>query len=254
VHQSIWVGYDARETEAFVVCRRSLRRHAPGVPIHALVLDELKDAGLYRRPTSTRDGRLWDDISDAPMSTEFAISRFMTPKLAGAGWALFMDCDILARANLSALFAQCDDKYAVMCVKHANYTPPDQIKMDGQLQTLYERKNWSSVMAFNCEHKANRKLTVDMINTVPGRDLHRFCWLKDKEIGALDPKWNFLVGVSDPDIDPGLVHFTSGGPWFANYRDVPYAGEWLAERHEWFDEERFVHGRPSTWDAPAYAT
>jgi hypothetical protein len=121
------------------------------------------------------------------------------------------------------------------------------------MQTLYARKNWTSVMAFNCGHKANRRLTVDMINELPGRDMHRFCWLNDKDIGALDPKWNFLVGVSDPKIDPGLCHFTSGGPWFEDYRDVPYAEEWLAERQEWLDEERFVHGRPSTWDKPAYA-
>jgi hypothetical protein len=252
MHHSIWVGYDPRETEAFAVCRRTLRHFAPGVPIHAVVLDELRDAGIYRRPTSKRGAQLWDDISDAPMSTQFAISRFLVPRLAGTGWALFMDCDIIARQPLSELFASLDARYAVMCVQHPNYTPPDAVKMDGQMQTLYARKNWTSVMAFNCEHIANRRLTIDMINELPGRDMHRFCWLKDKEIGALDPKWNFLVGVSDPKIDPGLCHFTSGGPWFEDYRDVPYAGEWLAERQEWLDEERFVHGRPSTWDKPAY--
>jgi hypothetical protein len=32
-------------------------------------------------------------------------------------------------------------------------------------------------MVFNCDHPANRALTLDLINTVPGRDLHRFCWL-----------------------------------------------------------------------------
>lgn len=255
-NRSIWLGYDPRETEAFAVCRRTLRRFAPGVPIHAVVLDELRDAGLYRRPVSRRklpDGnqQLWDDISDAPMSTEFAVSRFLTPRLAGTGWALFMDCDILARAPLSELFDALDDRYAVQCVQHPNYVPPDAVKMDGQMQTLYARKNWTSVMAFNCDHPANRLLTVDMINGLPGRDLHRFCWLDDSEIGALDPKWNWLVGVSDPAIEPGLVHFTSGGPWFENYRGVAYADEWLAERREWLDEERFVGSLPPAHERAA---
>jgi lipopolysaccharide biosynthesis glycosyltransferase len=233
MQRSIWIGFDPREAEAFGVCRYSLRHFAPGIPVHAVLLDELRDRGLYRRPTSQKDGRLWDDISAAPMATEFAISRFLTPRLAQRGWALFMDCDIFARDDLDRLWAALDPSKAVMCVKHPNYTPPDQIKMDGQLQTLYARKNWSSVMAFNCEHPANRALTVDLINTVPGRDLHRFCWLQDKEIGSLDQEWNFLVGVTDPEIEPSLVHFTSGGPWFADYRDVPYADEWLALRRQW---------------------
>lgn len=234
--RSIWIGYDPRETEAFAVCRRSLRKHAPGVPIQALNLDDLREAGLYGRPTSKRDGKLWDDISEAPMATEFAISRFLAPILAGTGWALFLDSDILAVEDLEELFAQADPAKAVMCVQHPNYNPPDKIKMDGQLQTLYARKNWSSVMLFNCDHPANERLTVDLVNTVPGRDLHRFCWLLDEEIGALDPGWNYLVGVTQGDIKPKLIHYTSGGPWFEGYRNVPYADLWLKERSAWLSE------------------
>src|SRR5262245_22820640 len=84
--RSVWIGYDPREAEAFAVCRYSIARHTIGLPIHALCLDELRDAGLYWRPTSKRDGKLWDDISDAGMSTEFACSRFLTPLLARTGW------------------------------------------------------------------------------------------------------------------------------------------------------------------------
>src|SRR5690242_12332845 len=91
--RSIYIGYDPRESEAFAVCRHSIQRFAPDIPIHAICLDDMRAAGLYWRPTSQRDGKLWDDISDAPMSTEFAISRFLTKELAGEGWALFMDCD-----------------------------------------------------------------------------------------------------------------------------------------------------------------
>lgn len=243
---SIFIGYDPRETEAFEVCRRSLRRHAIGSPIIALDLPELRSIGIYDRPTSRRDGVLWDDISEAPMSTEFAISRFLTPTMAGHGYALFMDCDVMARHDLGPLFAQAeaDPSKAVWCVKH-NYTPANATKMDDQIQTTYSRKNWSSVMLFNVDHPSNKALTVELINTVPGRDLHRFCWLQDEEIGELHPKWNFLVGVTDDAIDPCLVHFTNGGPWFDEYRDVPYADEWLHWRRRWLSELRDVPGRPS---------
>lgn len=231
--RSVFIGYDPREAEAFAVCRHSIRRHSYGLPIKALELGELRDQGLYWRPMSRRNGKLWDDISEAPCATEFAISRFLTKELAGSGWALFIDCDMLARTDLNDLFNLADPKCAVMCVQHPNYIPPEAVKMDGQEQTRYARKNWSSAMLFNCNHPSNKALTVDLINTVPGRDLHRFCWLKDDEIGDLPMSWNWLVGTSDQEINPDLVHFTAGGPWFAGYEDVPYAAEWRAERAGW---------------------
>jgi hypothetical protein len=231
--RSIYIGYDPREAEAFAVCRHSLQRFAPDIPIHALELGQLRSAGLYHRPTTRKDGKLWDVISEAPMSTEFAISRFLTKELAGSGWALFMDCDVLARADVGELFAMADPHYAVMCVQHPNYLPPEAVKMDGQMQTLYARKNWSSVMLVNCDHPANGLLTVNAINSLPGRDLHRFSWLEDHHIGDLPMSWNYLVGTTDPEITPDLVHFTAGGPWFAGYEDVPYADEWRAERECW---------------------
>jgi hypothetical protein len=242
MNRSIYIGYDVREAETFAICRHTLRRYAPDIPINAISLEDVRDAGLYWRPTSRDEkGRLFDDISDAPMSTEFAISRFLTPVLAKAagrtGWALFMDSDILARDDVDDLFAECDSSKAVMCVQH-NHVPPEGIKMDGQIQTLYRRKNWSSVVAYNLSHPSNRKLTVNLINTVPGRHLHAFCWLDDSEIGALDPCWNYLVGytkLTDGE-QPKLVHHTEGGPWLENYRDVEFADEWRAARASWLRE------------------
>ena len=179
------------------------------------------------------------------MSTEFAVSRFLTPTLAGSGLALFLDCDILARHELSRLWraAERDPTKAVWVVQH-DYIPQNDVKMDGQAQTKYARKNWSSVMLFNVDHPSNKKLTVEMVNSVPGRDLHRFCWLDDSEIGRLDSEWNFLVGITQPYIDPCLVHFTNGGPWFEEYRDVPYADEWLEHRKAWLSETTRPVGMP----------
>lgn len=236
----IYIGFDKRQPEAYAVCKHSLDmqlRKAGNVGFldirtQPLVLDDLRDYGLYWRPT-TEDavtGNLWDDISDAPMATGFAISRFLVPHLAKReGWALFHDCDMLWRGNPRELFKLADPRYAVMCVQH-QYAPPVGVKMDGQQQTQYARKNWSSFMLFNCAHPANARLDVDLVNALPGRDLHRFCWLRDDEIGALPLTYNWLPGHSPADIDPQVVHFTEGGPWLRDYQDVPYADEWRAVR------------------------
>ena len=255
---SIYIGFDPREAAAFAVTRSSVRRHlTQPVPIRGLVLDELIAQGLYKRPTQFRGSAadrpvMWDVISDAPMSTQHANARFLVPHLARqaarikvesiggdtnylkgpTGWALFMDGDMLLRDNLTRVFDGLDPSKAVYCVKH-NHKPPIGLKMDGQHQTQYARKNWSSFMLFNCEHEANNELTIDAINMLPGRDLHRFCWLDDSEIGELDPKWNFLVGHSDPAIDPVNVHFTSGTPDMYGYESVAYADEWRAELARW---------------------
>lgn len=230
---SIFVGWDPRESEAFAVCRHSLQKYAPGVPIYALILDELREVGLYQRPLSRKGAQLWDDISDAPCSTEFSISRFIAPLIAKTKWAMFMDSDMLAVGNLDRLWAQLDDSKALHCVQHPAYTPPDQIKMDGQIQTQYSRKNWSSVMIFNTEHPANKKLTLGKVNTLPGRDLHRFCWLEDEDIGELDQEWNYLVGVTSNEVIPTIIHYTSGMPFMPGYENCEYAEEWQKARREW---------------------
>jgi hypothetical protein len=231
---SVWVGFDPRETDAFAVARHSaLRNTFKPLQVKGVVLINLRTGGLYNRPTSRQGGRLWDDISNAPMATEFACSRFLVPHLAKTGWALFMDSDMLVRDDLFNLFSLADDSKAVMVVKH-NHQPPDgSIKMDGQLQTLYARKNWSSVMLFNCDHPSNKKLTVQLINSVPGRDLHRFCWLKDEEIGELPPEWNYLVGHTEGVNDAKIVHFTDGTPSMTGYENCEYADEWRTELTMW---------------------
>jgi hypothetical protein len=241
--KSIFIGFDPREASAYAVARSSARRHlTQAIPIYGIVLDKLIAMGLYDRPTkivtnSEGRGQLVDLLSaraeyDGRISTEHAIARFLVPRLAGHGWALFMDGDVLVRGNLARIFDGLDDSRALYCVKHDHH-PVATSKMDGQLQTQYERKNWSSVMLFNVDHPSNAKLTLEMINNVPGRDLHRFCWLQDDEIGELDPKWNWLAGYSNPEIKPWLVHFTSGVPDMPGYEIGPYTDEWRAELAHW---------------------
>lgn len=231
--RTIYVGWDPREAAAWSVATRSIVRHlSTSIPVHPLILDEVRASGLYTRPLDVRvDGqgsRMWDVISDAPMATEHACARFLAPRLARTGWALFMDGDILVRGDLTDLFDSLDPAKALICVQH-DFAPLEGLKMNGQLQTRYARKNWSSVMAFNCDHPANQALTLDLVNSVPGRDLHRFCWLSDDLIGALDPTWNFLVGHTQGVADPKVVHFTDGVPDMAGYESAPFADEWRAE-------------------------
>lgn len=235
MNRTVWVGFDPREAAAFAVACHSIRKHVSSeIAIRGVVLDELRRNDLFYRPQERRDGVIWDVISDAPCATEFSVSRFLVPHLAGEdGWALFMDCDMLVRADINELFDLCDPSKAVMCVKH-NHDPANATKMDGQVQTKYARKNWSSVFALNVGHEANKALTVDLVNTVPGRDLHRFCWLEDDDlIGELPVEWNWLAGHSDPNVDPKIVHHTDGSPCLPGYENAPYADEWRASLADW---------------------
>lgn len=199
---------------------------------------DLERRGLYKRPYCRyADGRLYDAVSNHTMSTEFAITRFFLPHLAKGqpgerGWAMFADADVMARKDLSVLFTNPDPKYAVYCVKH-QHVPTAGEKMDGQQQSLYFRKNWSSMVLWNLDHPAHDALTLEVLNSVRGLWLHQFQWLKDEEIGGLDEAFNWLAGYSDPAIDPALVHFTNGLPCMAGYESSPYADEWRQNYEQW---------------------
>ncbi len=217
----IFAGFDSRAPAAFNVCRDSLLRHASAsVDMRKLDLAQLRADGLYTRPHEERDGRLWDVISEAPMSTEFALSRFLVPHLAGFdGWAVYCDADFLWRADVAELFALADDKYAVMAVKH-QYEAQLGPKMNGQVNVAYPRKNWSSLLLWNCGHPANRKLTPELVSSWHRNALHGFQWLYDWHIGGLSFEWNWI------QMEPKAVHFTAGTPDLPGYEDSDYADEY----------------------------
>ncbi|MBF9050614.1 glycosyltransferase [Roseobacter sp. HKCCD9010] len=216
----VFIGWDSRESEAYDVARHSLLRHASiDVEITPIKLPDLIDQGLYTR-----------DV-DPLASTEFTYSRFFTPYLAGFdGWALFFDCDFLWIDDVAPLLDYRDDSKAVFCVQH-DYTPKETHKMDGQVQTTYPRKNWSSFLFFNAGHASVQQLTPDVVNRESGAFLHRMAWVDDKEIGSLPTAYNWLEGWNDVATDgpPRAVHFTRGGPWFKEWQDVDFGPEWLAE-------------------------
>lgn len=217
----VFIGWDSREDIAYQVCRHSLLRHASG-PVEAIPLkqEELRDRGLYEKE------------ADPLASTEFTYTRFLVPELCGfEGWGLFCDCDFLWLGDVTELRAKQDPDKALLCVQH-DYRPTEKTKMDGAVQTVYPRKNWSSLMLFNCGHPANRVLTHDLVNREGGAFLHRFQWLDDSLIGELEPSWNWLEGWTKnvSDLEPKAIHYTRGGPWFEDWQDVDYADLWIAER------------------------
>ena len=111
--------------------------------------------------------------------------------------------------------------------------------MDGQKQTIYPRKNWSSFIVFNCSHPSTKKLTLETVNNESGAYLHQFKWCEDNEIGSLDERWNWLEGwTSNHNSNkPFAVHYTRGGPWFSEWQDVEFAEEWNNERDEYLNKK-----------------
>ncbi|WP_454850098.1 glycosyltransferase [Rhizobium binxianense] len=212
----IFIGFDSKEVIAYHVLAQSIiEKSSVPVEFSPIVLSNLD--GLFTRERNPLQ------------STEFSFSRFLTPYLSGyQGWSIFMDCDMLMRADIAELWALRDDRYAAMCVKH-DYQPKIETKFLGQTQTKYEKKNWSSFILFN--NARCRALTPDYVNTATGLQLHQFKWLEnDALIGELPVTWNYLVNEYDYREDAKNVHFTDGGPYFEEYKNDDYAEEWFAAR------------------------
>jgi hypothetical protein len=219
----VFIGHDPREDIAWQVCRHAILRHGPGLAVHPLRQEALRELGLYTR------------APDLAASTAFSLTRFLTPYLAAHdGWSLFADCDILFTVDLRRILEGLAPGKAVHVVQH-DYVPVQSIKMDGQVQASYPRKNWSSLMLFNGAHPAVRALTPEVVNRLTPAQLHRLEWVgDDAAIGMLDPCWNFLVGEYDPPArTPFGIHYTNGGPWFEETRGMDYAALWEAERRLW---------------------
>ena len=211
---NVFIGYDSKEKVAFSVLAYSiLRNSTKPVTITPVYLPNIKDDFVRER----------NNLS----STEFSFSRFMVPHLMNyKGWAVFMDCDQLMLGDIADLWRMRDDKYAVQLCKH-DYEPEEDKKFLGQVQTKYEKKNWSSFMLMNCK-KCN-ELTPDYVNSATGLQLHQFKWLESDElIGDLPLEWNWLVDEQGYNTKSKVnnIHFTKGGPWFKEYANCSYSETW----------------------------
>jgi len=210
---NVFIGYDKKEKIAYHVLTESILRHSTQpVSITPVALNNIKDS-------FNRDKNVLS-------STEFSFSRFIVPYLMNyKGWALFMDCDMLMKADINELWNLRDDKYAVQVCKH-DYIPKTKTKFLGNVQTVFPKKNWSSFMLMNCEKC--KTLTQDYVNTASGLELHQFKWLQDdSQIGSLPLEWNWLVSEYDFKEDVKNVHFTDGGPYYKDYETSDYANDWF---------------------------
>ena len=219
----VYIGWDSREPEAADVCAHSIIKHS-SVPVDIVFIQqqELRDQGIYTRAV------------DGKASTEFSLTRFLVPHLNQyQGWAVFVDCDFLFVDDIAQLFATADPECAVQVVQH-DYWPTNAVKMDGQRQHQYPKKNWSSMILWNCAHRGNAKLTAAFVNRAAPSTLHQFKWLNTAAVGKLSHTWNWLVNwYHEPqDGEPSAIHFTEGGPWFPQYLKSEYAGLWLRDYQE----------------------
>lgn len=216
----IFVGWDAREDVAYQVCKKSIYdRSSIEVEVIPLIQSELRTEGCYKR------------LPDEKAATDFTFTRFFVPYLMNySGKAVFCDCDFLWDCDAKEILDLFDPQYAVQVVKH-NYVPTESIKMDNKVQYQYPKKNWSSMILWNCEHPDNMKLTPEFLNQAAGSTLHQFKWLKEVDVGEISHIYNWLEGwYKEPkDGTPKVVHYTRGGPWFLEYQDVDYAELWLQE-------------------------
>jgi lipopolysaccharide biosynthesis glycosyltransferase len=212
----IFVGFDTRESVAYHVFCQSVIDHATiPVAFHPLSIHALR--GEY---VETHD-----DGSNA-----FIYSRFLVPYLMNyKGWAIFVDGDMVCIEDIQKLWSLRDDKYAAMVIKH-NYKTKHKEKYIGtSMQTVnadYPRKNWSSVILWNCGHPSNAMMTPRYVMDANGTMLHRFQHLKDEEVGELPKAWNWLSQESGANADANLIHYTLGVPGIDHYAQCEQAGHW----------------------------
>jgi lipopolysaccharide biosynthesis glycosyltransferase len=209
----LYVGYDPREALIYhVFCQSVIQNSSVPVNFTPLHQDLLHVDGQ-------QDG-----------TNAFIYSRYLVPYLQNyEGWAIFVDGDMIVNEDINELWKLRDESKAVMVVKHDYQTKAKRKYVGTPIENDnvdYPRKNWSSVILFNCSHPSNRRLTPDLIENAGGAFLHRFEWLSDDEIGELPKEWNWLELEYDHNPDACLYHHTLGSPGFEHYMRSPSAWDW----------------------------
>lgn len=186
----VFVGYEPRQPLAYNVLQHSIQRHSSQpVAVIPLRLDHMpvKRRGL----------------------TEFTYSRFLVPYLSGyTHQSVFMDADIVVRADITELFDCIDLTCSVQVQKN---------------QAQFE---WASVMLFN-NHKC-LALTPQYVGD-EGNSLFDLSWAQ--KVGELPEEWNHCVGYAEPK-EAKLYHYTQGLPCWYESRGLPEDAHWIDEHKE----------------------
>lgn len=207
----IVVGFDQREAIAYHTFSQSvLEKSSLPVLFLPLSMNTLKG---YKETHNDK-------------SNDFVYSRFLTPYLHNfEGWAIFADGDMVCQSDIKELWDLRDETKALQVVMHDYKTKFTQ-KYLGNTNENYPRKNWSSLILWNCSHPKHKVLTPDFISSQTGKYLHRFSWLDDKEIGELPIDWNWLAIEYPNNPRAKIIHYTLGTPCFRDYRNTEMAGAW----------------------------
>ena len=212
---TVYIGFDSRTQFVSDVCKYSiLSRTNKQITI--------KDIGTSILPKKN----WWREVNPLE-TTEFSICRFLVPWLNDyKGIAIFMDQDFLWQCDIYELLEFYDEQYAVMVCKHDYIPKTDKKLIDNKNvnQSKYEKKNWSSLMMFNCAHKDCKNLSLDVVNNNTGLWLHQFKWTNN--IGSIPLKYNFLVDEYDSD-SAKVYHYTLGGPWNKKHENCSFSNLWL---------------------------
>jgi lipopolysaccharide biosynthesis glycosyltransferase len=216
----IYVGFDPRESVVYHTFIQSLiEKSTLPIEITPLAVNTLN---FYEE-------------SHQDKSNDFVYSRFLTPFMSNfEGWSIYVDGDMICQADIKELLTLRDDTKAVQVVKHDYKTKAENKYLDNKNEN-YPRKNWSSVILWNCSHPKHKILTPEFINKQTGKYLHRFSWLEDEEIGELPIEWNWLAIEYPENPLAKLIHYTLGAPCFKEYRETSMAENWLKMQKRTFN-------------------
>jgi lipopolysaccharide biosynthesis glycosyltransferase len=210
----VFVGYDPREAIAYHVCVNSIIRNASApVAIIPVALNLFTDY----------------EETHGDNSNHFVYTRFLVPYLMDfKGRAIFIDGDMVVRGDIIELYESLKTAHDVAVVKH-DYKTRMPVKYMGAPNEDYPRKNWSSVIVWDCQSYPNRRLTPDFVQKQPGSFLHRFSWIDDDRIQDLPKEWNWLPDELGENTEAKLLHYTLGTPCFHEFSDTTQAAEWHSE-------------------------
>lgn len=214
---NIVVGFDQREAVAYhTFCQSIIEKSSLPIQFTPLAINTLK--GYQETHTD--------------QSNDFIYSRFLTPYLSNfKGWAIFFDGDMICQTDIKELWDLRDESKALMVVKH-DYQTKAHIKYLGNKNENYPRKNWSSVILWNCAHPKHQILTPSFITNQTGKYLHRFSWLNDEDIGEINSEWNWLAIEYPENRNAKLIHYTLGTPCFKDYKNTDMADIWHQTQHK----------------------
>ena len=208
---NLFIGFDQKESVAYHTFVQSIIDKS-SIPLSITPLAE-NNLNMY-------------DENHIDGTNKFTYSRFLVPFLMGFdGWAIFADGDMVCLDDIKNLLDLRDNKFALQVIKH-DYKTKYKTKYFGQKNEDYPRKNWSSLILWNCSHKKNKILTPEFISDKDGSYLHRFKWLNDVEIGEIKKEWNWLAMEYPEKKDLKLIHYTLGTPCFKEFKNTSLSKDW----------------------------